>query len=339
MNFSIDSTTLSFDSSSAMTQTITLTLVNDELVEHNQVIPLGIVAADSTADDLGDFYTRDAAGATANITIADDEQAKAKISFGSAIATTRHAATVAELTGTIDVPVTISHLPDADTTVALQVTGGSARETDDPDNTTGNPQDFAITTKSVEFTSTGDKTQNLTVTIEDDSVEEDDETIDLRVAAADNTVDDLGDYYERQGAGATARLTVTSADAVTSITLSGTAMPDSAHDNRIYVAENTTMDYHRDIKYPGRAQRLESVVVWGRNGRQSGDSQRLLFEAGYHHYPRRQDNGDNIYRLHSQGAEVGHNQRTRRRSERNGHGHKTRKSSRQLFHFPSVTAA
>ena len=240
-DFSIDTTTLSFDASSAKTQNITLTLVNDELVEHDQVIPLGIVAADATPDDLGDLYGRDAAGATANITIADDEQAKAKISFGNPIATSRHTGEVAELTGTIDVPVTISHLPDATTTIAVEVTGGTARETDDPDNTTGNPKDFEITTKSVQFTSSGDKTQNLTVGIENDSVEEDDETIELRIAVAANPKSDIGDYYQRQGTGATARLTVTSADAVTSITLSGTAMPDSAHDNRIYVAENTKM--------------------------------------------------------------------------------------------------
>ena len=48
----------------------------------------------------------------------------------------------------------------------------------------------------------------MAVAITDDSDLEPDETIELRIAAADATVDDLGDHYARDGNGALATVTI-----------------------------------------------------------------------------------------------------------------------------------
>ena len=145
--------------------------------------------------------------ATATVTIQDDERAGAKIAFGSnASGENAYAATVFENVsgGSLNVPVTVSHLPGASTTFDVEVvTGGSAVE----------GTDYSIATKSVQFgpSDTG-KSKNLAIAITDDTDVEGDETIRLRIAAADDPGDDLGDHYARHASSSTATVTIDSED-------------------------------------------------------------------------------------------------------------------------------
>ena len=88
------------------------------------------------------------------------------------------------------------------------------------------------------FGPTSDKSMILTITVANDVVEEDDETIDVGVAAADAVVDDLGDHYDRHASGATSRVTVRSEDAVSKVTLSTTT---TTFARSYLVAEGTQM--------------------------------------------------------------------------------------------------
>ena len=97
-------------------------------------------------------------------------------------------------------PVTVSHLPSASTTFAVEVldTGTAAEGTD-----------YSIAMKTVTFGPTDtDRTKNISIAITDDSVLEPDETIELKIAAADSPANDLGDHYARDENGALATVTI-----------------------------------------------------------------------------------------------------------------------------------
>ena len=213
------SVTLSADSASTATATDDYTLPNaftiasgevaatadvdikdDSLVEGNETLVLTATAGSLTVVD-------------ATLTITDDEAAAAKIAFGSnAARTSKYTASVVENVsgGTLDVPVAINHLPQSDTTFVVEVLNtGTATEYVDATN----PNDFRIATKSVMFGPTDtEMTKNLSVTITNDSASEPSETIALKIAAADQTVDDLGDHYARDENGSLATLTITNDD-------------------------------------------------------------------------------------------------------------------------------
>ena len=211
--------------------TVTVTITKDDWVEDDQTIEVRIKAADTSGTTLEKYYTRDANGSLGTITILDDEQRDADIAFGTATRTSRYTANGEEVVGTLNVPIAVNHLPESTTTIAVEVLStGNARETDHPTNATGNPRDFTIGTKSVTFGPASAKSMNLAIAINNDNVEEDDETLDLRIVAKDSPVDDLGDHYDRGGseetvgAGATARITIKSEDAVGTVTLTTAPM-------------------------------------------------------------------------------------------------------------------
>ena len=79
--------------------------------------------------------------------------------------------------GTLDVPVTVNRLPGSSTTFDIEVLAtGTATD----------GADYRIETKSVTFGPTDNsKTKNLSVAITNDPALEPDETIELRIAAAD----------------------------------------------------------------------------------------------------------------------------------------------------------
>ena len=222
-DFRIASKSVTFEPGDASTaQNVSIAIENDALVEDDQTIELKIAAADATPDDLGDLYVRHASGSLAQVTIGDDEADVAKIVFGTDLtATSRLEPTGAEGDGTLSVPVRISHLPESSTVFTVEVLNtGTARSTPGPNNPTGNPADYTIATATVEFDATPNGfTKNLVISIADDNVEEDDETIDLRIEAADATPD-LGDYYTRVSGASTAQVTLTSDDQVSSVVLS-----------------------------------------------------------------------------------------------------------------------
>ena len=197
---------VTFDPTGAMTQDVTIVLTDDALVEGAQDIALRIVAADTESDDLGDHYERHANGAQSLVTITDDDAAAAKIAFGdSADRTVTYRTTGAEPGSgdtTFNVPLTMSHLPESSTTIAVRVLSGLATET----------ADYSITTKSVTFQPSGSHTQNLPITLTADELREGNETINLQIVPADTTVNDLGDHYDRDDRGARASVLLTDPD-------------------------------------------------------------------------------------------------------------------------------
>ena len=189
------------------TATATLSITDDDLVEDAETVVL-----EATTTEPGITAT----GTT--VTITDDDAAAAKIAFGNAAdSTTAYEVSVAENVAgaTLNVPVTVSHLPGAPTTFNVEVVSGNTATED-----TGSGGDFSIATKSVAFGPTdASLTKNLAITIIDDSVADYVKTFGLRVTPADSTPDDLGDYYERHAAGATAAVTITDDDQPTHVTL------------------------------------------------------------------------------------------------------------------------
>ena len=181
----------------------------DDLVEGEETFKVTIAttaAGWAAASDGSDSVTA---------AITDKADYEAKIAFGdSAEATAKYTATVNEdvTGGTLNVPVTVSHLPGASTTFAVEVVEwGSATEYTDA----ANPGDYRIATKSVSFgPSDTSKTKNLAIAITDDDDVEWLETIELRIAAADATPDDPGDLYGRDANGSKATITIDSEDPV-----------------------------------------------------------------------------------------------------------------------------
>ncbi len=204
-DYSIATKAVTFSSTGNRTQDLSVAITNDALVEEDQTIKLRIAAADSPVNDLGDHYARHAMGRLSTVTITDDDAGEARIGFGTAGRTTEHTISVAENVsgGTLTVPVAISHNPENATTFTIEVlTAGTATSAD-----------YSIATKAVTFTSTGDRTRDLSVAITNDALVEEDETIKLRIAAADSPVNDLGDHYARHAMGRLSTVTITDDDA------------------------------------------------------------------------------------------------------------------------------
>ncbi|MCY4555644.1 MAG: cadherin-like beta sandwich domain-containing protein, partial [Chloroflexi bacterium] len=179
------------------TDPLRLEVVDDDLVEGDETFTVTLrTPAGWSAAPI----------ASATVTIVDNDAAAARIAFGnSAAGTSTYTASVAENVsgGTLEVPVTVSHLPGSPTTFEVEVLAtGTAVE----------GADYRIGTKLVTFGPGTSKTQNLTIAIVDDTNREPAETIELRIAAADNPVNDLGDYYARNARGSRATLTVTNDD-------------------------------------------------------------------------------------------------------------------------------
>ena len=193
------------------TATADVTIANDALVELQETLKLSATTTTSGITVTG-----------TTVTINDDDAGGAKIAFhaSNAASTSEYTASVNENAGTLNVPVTISHLPAASTTFVIEVLNTSTAT----ENT-----DYSITTKSVTFASSSSdtvKTKNLQISITDDSIDDDSETIKLRIKAARaSTHNDYepGDRYTRHSAGATATVTIADNDAP-GITLSKTSV-------------------------------------------------------------------------------------------------------------------
>ena len=185
------------------TATLTIPLASDALVEGDETFT-------ATLSTSVAGWVAASSGASATITIQDDDDDNAKVAFGtSATATAKHAVSVAEDVsgGRLQVPVTISDYPGASTTFAVEVLGTStATEYANAQN----PNDYRIETKGVTFGPTDtSKTKNVVVTITNDTVLEPDETIELRLVAADAGLTALEDRYARDANGGLATVTIT----------------------------------------------------------------------------------------------------------------------------------
>ena len=189
-------------------------VINDDLVEDDETFTISLTPPTGWSAKPH---------ATTTVTITDNDRASAKIAFGSnAAGKSKYTASVDEdvTGGTLDVPVTVSHLPGSSTTFAIEVLAtGTATE----------GADYRIDTKSVTFGPTDNsKTKNLSVTITNDTDSDFDETIELRIAAADRPRDDLGDHYARDANGSLATLTITNDDDVPSAPTDLTFTPGAA---------------------------------------------------------------------------------------------------------------
>ena len=186
-------------------QFLTLDTPEDGLVEFEETIELRIVPANEEVNDLGDYYQRHSEGSKAILPIQDYESDIAKIAFGGdAASVKKHTASVDENgQGSLEVPVTVSHLPSTSTDFAIEVLGTSSA-TESSDFLLGSTVTFGPDDTN--------KTKNVIVVIANDTDLEPDETIELRIVPADIEVDDLGDYYKRNKDGATAKITIKNDD-------------------------------------------------------------------------------------------------------------------------------
>ena len=217
------------------TATADVTIANDALVELQETLKLSATTTTSSITTV--------TGTT--VTINDDDAGGAKIAFhaSNAASTSEYTASVNENAGTLNVPVTISHLPAASTTFVIEVLNTSTAT----ENT-----DYSITTKSVTFASSSSdtvKTKNLQITITDDSIDDDSETIKLRIKAAraSNHADyNLGDRYTRHSTGATATVTIADNDAP-GITLSKDRVMLTEGNSATYTVKLNTQPSHNVV--------------------------------------------------------------------------------------------
>ena len=210
-----------------------ITIINDDLAELQESFTVG----------FGTLATA-AAGArtTTTVTIDDDDAAAARIAFGSSAASTaEHTASVDETVtgGTLDVPVTISHLPDVETTFTVEVV---------PDGTTAGSGDYSLSTATVTFGPTdSSKTKNAVITLTDDDAVEEAETINLKIAdadsPADSPADDVGDHYTRHANGGTATVTINSEDDA-GVTVSKSSLSVTATETGTYTVVLTSKPTH-----------------------------------------------------------------------------------------------
>ena len=202
-------------------------LINDQFVEDDETFTVTLVPPPGWSAKPH---------ATTKVTIIDDDRVAAKIAFGADPAgTLKYTASVDEdvTGGTLDVPVTVSHLPGSSTTFDIEVLAtGTAIE----------GADYRIDTKSVTFGPTDkSKTKNLSVAITNDPAVEPAETIELRIAAADRPKDDLGDHYARDENGSRATLTIANDDAK-GLTLTTSAANDTAAEDVGTVTVTATLN-------------------------------------------------------------------------------------------------
>ena len=211
------------------TATASVTLMDDEQVEDSEELALTATVSGLTVTGV-------------MLTITDDDAEAAKIAFGpDAAATVKYTVSVDEdiTGGTLNVPVTVSHLPASSTTFAVEVLDtGTALE----------GADYSIAAKTVKFgPADTDKTKNVAVTITDDTPFEPDEMIELRIQAADDPANDLGDHYARHAASSTATVTIDSEDVDISALVFSPADGDTETDN----TTNITLTFPEAIKKDG----------------------------------------------------------------------------------------
>ena len=127
----------------------------------------------------------------ATVFITDEEVGEARIAFGNDASSTEAYAVTVDEGGTLNVPVTVSHLPSESVTFEVEVLGDCADGIDFR---------FPYSKRRVTFgPEDASKTRHLTIDIARDSEDDDGETIKLRFAPADVVPqwNNLGDLYGR----------------------------------------------------------------------------------------------------------------------------------------------
>ena len=207
--------------SGQQTGTLSIPTTGDSLVEGDETFTVTVTTSTSGWDVVSGQNT-------ATVTITDDDDNNAKIGFGASGQTTKRLFTVAENVnnGTFNVPIVVSHKPGADTTFAVTV-----------ETSTATSADYSISTKSVTFTPTGSATQNLVVTITNDALLENNQTIELKIS--DSTSGTIGALYDRHASGRLARVTITDDERTGAKIAFGTNV-DATTLNRVNVEEDVS---------------------------------------------------------------------------------------------------
>ncbi|MGR3913961.1 MAG: fibronectin type III domain-containing protein [Gammaproteobacteria bacterium] len=183
---------------------LNITPLADGLVENDETIRIALSPPDGHT-----------AGATssATLTLTDSDRDSASIAFGAdAAATSAYAAGVSEdaAGGVFTLPLSISHAPGAATTFLIDSVDGIGAASE------GAGGDYRLASNMAVFpagAAQAARTRNITITLNDDALVEDSESITLRIRSADAPANDLGDYYARNAA-ASAVITLTSEDVV-----------------------------------------------------------------------------------------------------------------------------
>ena len=179
-----------------------ISITDDNLVEPDETFRLSITALDGF--DIGD---------PAVVTIADDDRAAARVAFhaSDATVTADYTANVAEDVsgGVVTIPVTISPQPTED--VVLQIEAAPGGDADEG-------ADWTLTTTTLTFpANNATLTRNVSVAIINDDLFEAEETIRLRIRAADadgsDSTDANYDHADLYARGGEAIVTIASEDA------------------------------------------------------------------------------------------------------------------------------
>ena len=151
---------------------------------------------------------RNATSRQTTFTIQDDERPAAKIAFGSnASGEVAYTDTVDEDDGTINVPITITDLPESLTQFTVEVL--DTGDGDEPRRLPRARQRDGDLPRPTDATST----QNLRIQLTNNALVEYPETVELRIVAADTTANDLGDHYDRHAQSKLATVTIDDDDA------------------------------------------------------------------------------------------------------------------------------
>lgn len=155
------------------TQTLLLTIVDDSLFEGNETVEITLNGA-----------TNASVGTAATFTYTINEDETALVSFGSA------SSSVDEDDGTATIPVVLNLTWTSASAGSLQ-DAGSFRVTDEGTGSATAGTDYTFTQTDVTFTagSVDDATQNVTVTITNDSEAESAETVELDLDGLSGIVD------------------------------------------------------------------------------------------------------------------------------------------------------
>lgn len=154
--------------------------------------------------------------------------ANPSISFNSASSSAN------ENVGTTTIPVSLSHPAPQTITVNYAVTGGTA---------TGGGVDYTLANGTLTF-NVGDTTQNINVTINNDSLAETNETIIITLSSPTNAT--LGAIVNHT-------LTILDDEVVTvSFTIAGAILPESAGTQTYYVALNMSSPLTVTVNYSAR---------------------------------------------------------------------------------------
>lgn len=161
IDFTATNGTLSFDGTAGEIETISITIINDDILETSEGLDVALGVPTNSLVSVN--------GSPAKGTIIDNDSATLTVEDVSA----------GEGDGTMTFTVTLDNEVQAGTSVSYNFSNGTA---------TGGGVDFVATNGALNFTGTAGETDDITVNIEEDNLAEGSETFLLTLGAATNGV-------------------------------------------------------------------------------------------------------------------------------------------------------